>query len=156
MATIKLTVRNSKVRQVRGNAGLANDGGSAVLPPQSSVTWQAQGNDEFRVVFFDLAQQAWIFPFDGIDDGVFGPQNAPSLKVTGAGVTKTLKAGAPVDIKYEAYCTTETNADPLDPMMIIRPSSTVSSESLSCVSVGVVSAVIGAAAGALLTVAMLG
>lgn len=150
MATIWLSVRNSKVRQVRARLTRDKDGGNTVVSPQASIGWQAQGSDVFRVVFFDLDNQAWIFPFDGNDDGVFGPDNAPSLEVTGAGETRTLKPGAPSNIKYEVYCTSESTADPLDPMIIIRKPAGISENLALPVTCAVLGAIVGALATALL------
>lgn len=153
MAKITLTVHNSKVRQVRARVNNDKDGGNAVLPRQDTVDWQANGADEFRVVFHDLDHydpNTGIWPFEGGDDGPFGPSNLPSLKVTGGGKTRVLKPDAPRNIKYEVYCTSGADADPLDPMIIIRPSSFSDS-----VVLGVSCAVLGAITGALVTMALL-
>jgi len=150
MATIRLSVRNTKVRQVRARVTRDKDGGNTVVSPQASIEWQAHGSDVFRVVFFDLVNQAWIFPFDGNDDGVFGPDNAPSLEITGAGETRTLKSDAPSNIKYEVYCTSESTADPLDPVIIIRKPAATSANLVLPVTCAVLGAIVGALATALL------
>lgn len=145
MTTITLKIRNSKVRQVQAVAKKDDDGGNAVLLPQGSIEWKATGSDVFRVIFFDLDKEDWVWPFEGNDDGVFGPHNAPSLEVTGAGKTRVLRSDAPPNIKYAVHAASVSNADPLDPMIIVRPPSTTASDG---VLLGTVCAVLGAAAGA--------
>lgn len=150
MTTITLKIGHKKVRQVQAHTKQAGDGGNAVLPVQGKIEWKTSGNDVYRVIFKDLNDSAtnkWIFPFVGIDDGVFGSNNAPSLEVTGAGKTRVLRADAPANIKYEVYSTSEPSADPLDPVIIIRQKN-LARES---VALGVTCAVLGAVAGALLT-----
>jgi hypothetical protein len=115
------------------------------LPPLGTVAWKASGADEFRVIFQDIDQDKWIWPFDGSDDGTHGSDNAPSLKVTGAGTTKTLRAGVPSNIKYEVHCTSSASADPLDPMIIIRPSRVSDGVALA-VTCAVLGAIVGSAA----------
>jgi hypothetical protein len=150
MATIRLSVHSTRVRQVRARVKRDKDGGNTLVPPQASIEWKATGSDVFRVVFFDLDNEAWIFPFDGNDNGVFGPDNAPSLEVTGAGQTRTLKSVAPPNIKYEVYCTSESTADPLDPMIIIRKPAGISANLVLPVTCAVLGAIVGALATALL------
>lgn len=150
MTTITLKIGNSKVRQVQAQTKKTGDGGNAILPAQGAIEWKASGNDVFRVIFQDLNEEAknkWIFPFVGHDDGVFGPNNAPSLEVTGAGKTRVLKDDAPASIKYEVYSTSDSSTDHLDPVIIIRPRSIAKDSMLF----GVTCAVVGALAGALLT-----
>lgn len=155
MTTIRLSVRNSKIRQVHAHVVPGGDGGNALLPPAASIKWDATGSDVFRLTFQDLATGQWIWPFQGPDDGTFGPQNAPSLEVTGAGKTRDLNSGAPAAIKYEVAATTPSNADPLDPVFIIRPSVAPPATDSDYVLLGVVSAVLGAAVGALVTAALI-
>jgi hypothetical protein len=152
MVTIRLSVRDAKGQQVRARVKHDKDGGNIVESPQASIEWQAQGNDVFRVVFSDLdkPQPAWIFPFEGDDDGAFGPDNAPSLKVKGAVETRTLRSDAPSNIKYEVYCTSESNAEPLDPMIIIREQAGISANLVLPVTFAVLGAIVGALATALL------
>lgn len=153
MTTITLKIRNSKVRQVQAQARKTGDGGNAVLPPQGTIQWKASGTDVFRVIFQDLddtATNRWVFPFVGPDDGAFGPNNAPSLEVTGAGKTRVLKPDAPASIKYEVFSTSESGADSLDPMIIVRPASIAADSAL----LGVTCAVLGAVAGAAITWAL--
>lgn len=150
MAMIKLSVRATRERQVHARVTRDKDGGNTVVSPQAAIQWEAQGNKVFRVVFFDLDNQAWIFPFEGNDDGVFGPDDAPSLEVAGAGATRTLKSGAPSNIKYEVYCTSESDAVPLDPMIIIRRSASISANLVLPVTCAVLGAIVGALATALL------
>jgi hypothetical protein len=150
MTTITLKIRSTKVRQVQAHTKKDGDGGNTVLPPQGTVEWKASGGDVFRVIFQDLndgATNKWIFPFVGNDDGVFGPNNAPSLEVTGAGKTRVLRADAPASIKYEVHSTSESSADSLDPVIIIRQKNLARESVL----LGVTCAVLGAFAGALLT-----
>jgi hypothetical protein len=150
MTTITFKIVPKNGRQVQAQAKKAGDGGNAVLPAQGTIEWKASGSDVYRVIFQDLndgATNKWIFPFVGNDDGVFGPNNAPSLEVTGAGKTKALKADAPANIKYVVYSTSNPNADFLDPVIIIRQKSNANDG----VALAVTSAVLGAFAGALLT-----
>lgn len=155
MTTIRLSVRNSRIRQVHAHVVPGGNGGNAILPPAASIEWSATGSDVFRVTFQDLATQQWIWPFQGPDDGTFGLHNAPSLEVTGAGETRALNSGAPATIKYEVYATSPNNADPLDPVFIIRPSVAPPSTDSDGILLGVVCAVLGAAVGALVTAALI-
>jgi hypothetical protein len=150
MTTITLKIVPKNGRQVQAQAKKAGDGGNAVLPAQGKIEWKASGSDVYRVIFQDLddgTANKWIFPFVGNDDGVFGPNNAPSLEVTGAGETRELRPDAPANIKYMVYSTSSPNADFLDPVIIIRQKSGASESML----LGVTCAVLGAFAGALLT-----
>ncbi len=98
-----------------------------MLPPGAEIVWTANGSDVFRVIFQDLDKSPpdnWIFPFTPPeDDGPFGTDNAPSLEVKHApgGKKTVLSAGAPKNIKYSVYSTSETDAIALDPMIVIRP-----------------------------------
>lgn len=157
MTTIKLAVMPiapPRTRQIQASAKDAGDGGNAELPPGAEIVWTASGNDVFRVIFQDLDKSPpdWIFPFEGQHDGPFGPDNAPSLKVqhTPGGTKRVLSAGAPENIKYSVYSTSETDAIPLDPMIVIRPVSMARDS----VALGVTCAVLGAVAGALVTLAL--
>jgi hypothetical protein len=155
MTTIMLSVRNSKIRQVHAHVVPNGNGGSAILPTAASIDWHATGNDVFRVTFQDLTTQQWIWPFEGLDDGTFGPNNAPSLEVTGAGEARVLKSGAPATIKYEVAATNPNNADALDPVFIIRPTLASPVPDSGGILLGVVCAVLGAAVGAAATYAMM-
>ena len=67
-------------------------------------------------------------------------------------VETTLSEDAPEDIKYEVVAVEpEDSKDvaPLDPMIVVRPAQTLSAQSSNGIMLGVVSAVLGAAAGAL-------
>ena len=158
MTTIKLDVRPiapPRSRQVQASANAVGDGGNAWFPPGAEIVWTANGNDVFRVIFQDLDKSPphnWIFPFEGSDDGPFGTDNAPSLEVkhTATGTKKVLSAGAPENIKYCVYSTSDTAAIPLDPMIVIRPAF-VAADS---VVLGVTCAVLGTVAGALTTWAL--
>lgn len=155
MTKISLSVSSGSNRKVKARAKKARDGGNVVLLPQESVDWNAQGNEVFRVTFCDLAKDdeaadKWIFPFEGPDDGPHGPKNAPSLKVDSPSRLRTLKAGIPTDIKYEVDCISTPSADPLDPMIIIRPPVVSDSVALG-VTCGVLGAIAGAAACALMS-----
>lgn len=158
MTTIKLDVKPitpPRSRQVQASAKQIGDGGNVKLPPGAEIVWTANGNDVFRVIFQDLDKSPphnWIFPFEGSDDGPFGTDNAPSLEVkhTAGGTKTVLSAGAPENIKYCVYSTSNTDAIPLDPMIVIRPA-LVAADS---VILGVTCAVLGAVAGALATWAL--
>jgi hypothetical protein len=159
MTTINLDVKPiapPRSRQVHASARDVGDGGNATLPPGAEIVWTANGNDVFRVIFQDLDKSPpdnWIFPFAGPNDGPFGTHNAPSLEVkhTPGGKKTVLSAGAPENIKYSVYSTSETNAIPLDPMIVIRPASVAPASAL----LGATCAVLGAAVGAAITWAMM-
>ena len=155
MTKIKLKLRKCGNEDlIVAEAHQPGDNGNTAEPKGASIDWKATSNDEFRVVFQDFLTDDWIFPFTGSDDGPWGPNNAPSLLVTNNATTRTLVQSAPPTIKYGVHCTSVSGVDPLDPMIIIRPTLQYAKD-VNWVPLAVVSAVIGAAAGALLVLAML-
>jgi hypothetical protein len=155
MTTIKLKIKNTKNRTVEAKVTGKGKDGNALLAPSGTVTWQGTGGTtEYLVTFFDLDLQTWIWPFEGVDDGTTGPDNAPYLRVRSSSVTKTLRASAPSQIKYEVEVDNEPNVDRLDPMIIIRPPKGSAAMAPNNVLLGVVCAVLGAAVGAAVAYAM--
>ena len=149
MATITLSVTAGAHRKVKARAKRDSDGGNVILLPNDSVQWNATGSEEFRVIFSDPTlddshKDKWIFPFEKPDDGPYGPNNAPSLRVIGPGNPRDLTVGIPLDIKYEVYCISTPGATPLDPMIIIRPPVVSDSVALA-VTTGVLGAAVGSA-----------
>jgi hypothetical protein len=155
MTTIKLKIKSTKNRTVEAKVTGQGKDGNALLAPSGTVTWQGTGGTtEYLVTFFDLDLQTWIWPFEGVDDGTTGPDNAPYLRVKTSGVTKELRTDAPPQIKYEVEAENEPTVDKLDPMIIIRPPRGSAAMAPDSVLLGAVCAVLGAAVGAAVAWAM--
>jgi hypothetical protein len=175
MATIKLDLVKSKGRHVvaqtlSGPGGTATSKkGSVDLLAGNKIWWECDNSpgwlDRYEVRFRDHSSGSATWPFKENGDGTgTAPLGylGPLILKKNSHVEVTTITGAPNLVAYDAIAFRDNdpqNPDPdvdaLDPMIIIRPTAYQSS-TFNWVPLAVVSAVIGAAAGALLTVAMLG
>lgn len=151
MATIELNtkrVNRPVVVAYDPTGGAASrKGGDIETQPGDVLAWQcANESQSFLVRFYRFDTGADTWPFSQAPDKTDpGPNPVRYLRVNSKN-PKKVNVNSPVTIKYEV-ADESGSAEPLDPMIIIRP------QALAAVNVafGVSCAVLGAVAGALLT-----
>lgn len=154
MTKIALSIKNTKSFTVEARVTGKGKAGNVRVQPLGKIWWKGTGQaSSYTVTFVDLDTDAAIWPFgDSPPKSGTTAAGAPYLKVTTTEVETTLSQNAPEDIKYEVVAVEpEDNKDvaPLDPMIVVRPAQTLGAQSSNGIMLGVVSAVLGAAAGAL-------
>ncbi len=149
MVTIELNtkrVNGSVVVACDPSGGAAKRrGGNIEAQPGDAIAWQcANEAQSFLVHFFRLDTDADTWPFSQPPDKTGpGPNPVQYLRVNSKNA-KTVNVTSPVTIKYEVE-DESGSAEPLDPMIIIRPQAPATLN----VAFGVSCAVLGAVAGAL-------
>lgn len=151
MATIELDTKKVKDRAViaydPSSDKRSRKGGDVEATTGDTLGWQcAHEGQSFLVRFFrfDTGTNTWPFSQnpDKEDPGV---DPVRYLRVNSK-VTKWVNVASPVMVKYEVQVESGPAAEPLDPMIIIRPARIAT----DLVPVGVTCAVLGAIAGAVL------
>lgn len=136
--------------------------GNVDMSDIGAVTWSTDNSPgwilRYEVTFTDFASgnPTWPFAEDSsganpAPQGYLGPLALPANST----VTLTARSGAPALVKYDVKVVPNAanpgkNADPLDPMIIIRPPVVSDSVALA-VTCGVLGAIAGAAACALMS-----
>jgi hypothetical protein len=155
--TISLRTEETKARSVVVNSKDAQgkvdhrQGNIDTIAGQK-ITWQADADphvSKFKVSFVNLgnAKVTWPFLEQANGNGVALPDYEGPIELTpGKSVTLTTKVDGGEKVKYMVAATPATGIDitPCDPMLIIRPTL------ISRVTLGLICAVTGAIAGALL------
>lgn len=154
MATIELDTISVKewvvVAYDPTSSKRSRKGGNVEAQPGDALGWQcAKAGQSFLVRFyrFDTDLDAWPFSQqpDKTDPGI----NPVRYLRVNSKTTKWVNVTSPVTLKYEVQ-DESGKAEPLDPVIIIRPA-LVAADS---VALGVTCAVLGAVAGALVTWAL--
>jgi hypothetical protein len=149
MATIELNIKRMNgpvvVAYDPGGGAASRKGGDIETQPGDVIAWQcANESQSFLVRFYRFDTSADIWPFSQPPDKTGpGPNPVQYLRVNSKNA-KTVNVTSPVTIKYEVE-DESGSAEPLDPMIIIRPQAPATLN----VAFGVSCAVLGAVAGAL-------
>jgi hypothetical protein len=173
MANIKLDIVKSKGKHVvaqtlSGPGGPATgQKGSVELNAGSKIRWETDNSpgwlDRYEISFRDHSTESPTWPFKEYGDGTgtapagyLGPlivKKNSSVEMTTLDAAANLVAYDVIAFRDNDPQNPDPEVDPLDPMIIIRPTMQYAKD-VNWVPLAVVSAVIGAAVGAL-TVAML-
>jgi hypothetical protein len=143
--TIKTVATSGAARKIVVTQPSGATDGTTVAHGNESFEWIASTTGEaFRLYFFDYEYPgAAIWPFDGSSDG--SDAKGRYWSVPSPAKPRRLRRFASPAIKYDVVAMSPADVDPLDPMIIIRP--TLRSKVLF----GLAWAALGAVAGSALT-----